>query len=468
MLNFLVETKNEYTTHLTNILTPLIFEGIQSIYKEAMEIAGTNDILKIYQSFLKRIPKWNQLIIEKETDRIINSSHSFGWLNDLIKATLKSNILILMYNPSNKHQKIDSKYYKNIKTTDFIHRIYIECAREIWNNPYLMYHLYPPIEIKRNQRECMNIIKDCIKEAIRKLLPVKHILDLYLGDDVKINTFDNNFDKTITEEDEYNLKKLIKKDLSNNNNIITYKNMSENNTDKTIGSTILKIINQPNYKQKSNYDKQSDKKDIIDKQSKSESDKKDIIDKQSKSESDKKDIIDKQSKSKSESDKKDIINKQSKSESDSDSESESDIKDIINKQYETASDSNKKSKNDKQSEKNNITNSFNNFENKLVISNLLNKNNNLSDNLDNLETSSIDNYKDIKNKNNKISNLVKNSNSEYSIDDKIKQILKDDLHTINSDLETSLNYTNDNNYKEIFSNSNIDNQKTFFKQYNNI
>ena len=142
MLNFLVETKNEYTTHLTNILTPLIFEGIQSIYKEAMEIAETNDILKIFQSFLKRIPKWNQIIIEKESNRIINSSHSFGWLNDLIKATLKSNILILMYNPLNKNQKIDSKYYKDIKTTDFIHRIYIECAREIWNNPYLMYHLY--------------------------------------------------------------------------------------------------------------------------------------------------------------------------------------------------------------------------------------------------------------------------------------------------------------------------------------
>ena len=31
MSNFLVETKNEYTTHLSNILTPLIFEGLQSI-----------------------------------------------------------------------------------------------------------------------------------------------------------------------------------------------------------------------------------------------------------------------------------------------------------------------------------------------------------------------------------------------------------------------------------------------------
>ena len=93
MLNLLVETKNEYTTHLSNILTPLIFEGFQTIYKDSMQIAGANDILKLFQSFLKRIPKWNQSMIETETERIINSSHSYGWLNDLIRATIIINMI---------------------------------------------------------------------------------------------------------------------------------------------------------------------------------------------------------------------------------------------------------------------------------------------------------------------------------------------------------------------------------------
>ena len=92
MLNLIVETKNEYVTHLCNILTPLIFEGIQSIYKEAQKISDGTDILKIFQTYLKRIPKWNQNLIDKETERIINSSHSYGWLGDLIKATLKAHL----------------------------------------------------------------------------------------------------------------------------------------------------------------------------------------------------------------------------------------------------------------------------------------------------------------------------------------------------------------------------------------
>jgi len=44
MLNLFVETKNEYTTHLINILSPLIFEGIQSIYKDAQKTSNETEI----------------------------------------------------------------------------------------------------------------------------------------------------------------------------------------------------------------------------------------------------------------------------------------------------------------------------------------------------------------------------------------------------------------------------------------
>jgi hypothetical protein len=282
MSNFLVETKNEYTTHLSNILTPLILEGLQSIYKEAVVIAEgkENELLKIFQSCLKRIPKWNTAMIEKETNRIINSSHSYGWLNDLIKATLKANLIVLMYNPTLKVQnKLDPSFYQNIKTVDFIHRVYIECARELWNNPYLLYHQFPPIEIKRNQRDCMNLIKDCIKEALRKLLPVKHVLEFYLGEDIDNNLANDQFEKAMSDAEERNLTKLIKKDLgsdillqqdnsklelefNNSQRINTVNNtdtpkaksikitdtpkaiQKTNSEEKTIGSKILNIINE--------------------------------------------------------------------------------------------------------------------------------------------------------------------------------------------------------------------------------
>jgi uncharacterized protein YybS (DUF2232 family) len=49
MLNFLVETKHEYTIQLVNMLTPLIYEGLQSIYSEVVKISTPENILKNWQ-----------------------------------------------------------------------------------------------------------------------------------------------------------------------------------------------------------------------------------------------------------------------------------------------------------------------------------------------------------------------------------------------------------------------------------
>jgi len=394
MLNLLVETKNEYTTHLTNILTPLIFEGLQSIYKEALTLAKADDILKIFQSFLKRIPKWNQMIIEKESNRILTSTHSLSWLNDLIKATLKANLIVLMYNPTLKtQQKINPSLYQDIKTEDFIHKVYVECARELWNNPYLLYHNFPPIEIKRNQRDCMNIIKDCIKEAIRKLLPVKHILQTYLGEDIEVEKLeDEQIEKTLTDVEERNLTKLIKKDLAKDNFDLEYKD-----TEPKIDTPQPQII-QPQIIQPQITQPQITQPQITQSQ-----------------------IIQPQEQEQIGGDDKSIGSK---------------ILNIINKSVGTT-ELNSITSQSKTSSKSNIN-----------VSETSTNHSGGSDSVKEL-TKSIKKFDDVLNP--KLEN----------VEDKIKKILSKDLAT-DSDLETSLNYSqedNDNKYQEIFSNSNISNKQ---------
>lgn len=215
IMNILVEKKKEFTIRIINILSPLIFEGLSSIYNKAKEMSTGDNVLKLFQSFLKRIPKWNEDLLGAEVNRIKTGSKDFNFLYDLIRACVKSNLYILAFSPYQQNPpKINPEHYNRIDFDKFIHNIYIECAREIWNNPYLFYHNYTGIEIKRNQRDTLDLIKHCIEESIRKALPLKHLLELYLGDEFLENIPDDNFEKTITEVEMQNLKSLLKKDLS--------------------------------------------------------------------------------------------------------------------------------------------------------------------------------------------------------------------------------------------------------------
>ena len=213
-MSYLVEAKNEFTIQIINALTPLIYDGLNSIYKEAMRVSKSNEILKMFQSFLKRIPKWSDIMIEEEKKRILNSVEYPDDILDLIKATVKSNIAILTFNGKSNNKRIDPKFYQNIDIGDFIHRIYIECAREIWNNPYLFYHIYEPIDLKRNQRDCFALIKIGIKEAIRKMLPRRFILETYLNEGLEDKT-ETNFEKILTENENKSVTKLVKQELDN-------------------------------------------------------------------------------------------------------------------------------------------------------------------------------------------------------------------------------------------------------------
>lgn len=215
-MNILVDAKNEYTIRIINILSPLILEGLNSIYSKAKEIANDDNVLKIFQSFLKRIPKWNDEILDSEVNRIKTNCKDYDLLYNLIRASIKANLRVLIYSPfqTSNLKPINPELYENLNFKDFIHNIYIECAREVWNNPYLLYHCYPAIDIKRNQRDTLELIKKCIEESIRKSIPLNYVLEVYLGDEVKETDAKNNqFENTITEIEAKNLKKMVDTDL---------------------------------------------------------------------------------------------------------------------------------------------------------------------------------------------------------------------------------------------------------------
>jgi hypothetical protein len=228
-MNYPVERKNIYTSLLVNTLSPCIYEGLLSIYNDIKNKTKDNGKeLKTFQEYLATIPKWNNDLINKETNRVLQKSKC-PWLENLVKGVIKANIELLSNTTSSYGFKyLNDKMYKNARLNNFIHKCYIECAREIYNNPYLFYHKYKPHQIKVNQKEISILIKDCIQEAIRKMLPIQSILEEYLNRDFVINdkkydnTKDSITDNQISDNlDESHINELVKRDILNKNEEIT-------------------------------------------------------------------------------------------------------------------------------------------------------------------------------------------------------------------------------------------------------
>jgi hypothetical protein len=204
-INLLIEVKKEYTEMLHNILTPVIYDGIKSIYNKAKKSSDNMSALKTFQILLKNIPKWSDEIIQKEVERIITSTVKYSWFIDLLKAVFKANLSILTVG------KIDESVYNEINMYDFIHNIYIECAREFWNNPFLLFDEVPPIDQQRNKLLSYNLIEKASNNALRKSLPMKLILNTYLDEPEKTKEVD--FELGMGLNDIINIPLLLEKNL---------------------------------------------------------------------------------------------------------------------------------------------------------------------------------------------------------------------------------------------------------------
>ena len=224
-VSVLSEAKNEYSSRLVTTLTPLIIEGIKSVFNEAYKLCLDNDennkYLMTFQNFLTRVPKWNSNIIKEETQRIIKTS-GCSYLEDLLTCVHITQLKILTsIRVSQKQKKIDI----NIpKLEDFVHKVYIAFARKIYSNVYLFEKDVMPLLHQKNMRECEVLAQECILNVIRDNMPVENILRAYI-------------DETVEEEI---IEEVIEKQVKSDEPVVENMETTKENKDETNSVDVIK------------------------------------------------------------------------------------------------------------------------------------------------------------------------------------------------------------------------------------
>jgi hypothetical protein len=179
----LSESKNEWCAELVNILTPAVVSGIRSIFEEAWQLCVENDeedkYLITFQTFLSRVPKWNNEIVKEERKRIVEES-SCVHLEDLVTCVHVIQLKALTCIRVGQEQK---KVEIDIPSVDqFVHNVYINVARKVYTNVYLFEKGIAPLQFQKHNRELEIIIKECVMNTIRETMPVEDILRAYMSE----------------------------------------------------------------------------------------------------------------------------------------------------------------------------------------------------------------------------------------------------------------------------------------------
>ena len=199
-VNVLSEAKNEYSSRLVRTLTPLLIQGIKSIFNEAVSLCKDNDenekYLMTFQNFLSRVPKWNDNIVTEETKRIVEESKC-PYLEDLLTCVHITQLKILTsIRVSQKQKKIDLDIPK---LNTFIHKCYISFARKLYSNVYLFENQIAALQHQKNMRECELICHECILGVIRDSMPVESILRAYIDETVDEEVIEETLEKNVEE-----------------------------------------------------------------------------------------------------------------------------------------------------------------------------------------------------------------------------------------------------------------------------
>lgn len=155
---------------LCNELSTVIYDGIYSLFQVALAESKPDEIFRTFQKFLKEIKTWNNSILVDEVKRIKTEIPS---IDKTLAASFMANVKVLnTLRPKNKQVSVV------LPTLDyFIHQVYINCAREVYSNPFLFDHRIDVAVQSENKERVMEIIRTKILSTIQSIIPIDELFN---------------------------------------------------------------------------------------------------------------------------------------------------------------------------------------------------------------------------------------------------------------------------------------------------
>uniref|UniRef100_A0A6C0BE23 Uncharacterized protein n=1 Tax=viral metagenome TaxID=1070528 RepID=A0A6C0BE23_9ZZZZ len=186
---FMKEKLKALLLELESNSIPFYKKGIISIYDHVKKNNKQKKfLLREFQHSLRNIAKWSQEVKDIEWVRLKNNSSSN--IDLVIQSIFKLHILILK---GFKQSEIPC-------SIDYMHTTYLNIARALWKNPYIVYDIGVSLpERQKLIRQLEEIIKQCVRATFIEMIKVdpSHVLEETNDDEQLSSESDDDCDEIV-------------------------------------------------------------------------------------------------------------------------------------------------------------------------------------------------------------------------------------------------------------------------------
>lgn len=168
--HLLIDSKTQFVGSLVDTLEPFVLHHLTALYLAVTKQHRDAPTLA-FQQALRQVPHWNATAIAARTEEI---KARCPWLTDLIAACFVTLVKIL--SSVKLHPEKPNINLKLPSNELFVHRVYVNVAREFYTNPSLVTATHA---VKKG------VVQAAVELSLRAMLPMEDILKAYLG-----NTYD--------------------------------------------------------------------------------------------------------------------------------------------------------------------------------------------------------------------------------------------------------------------------------------
>ena len=178
--------RDEYTAQLLTNMERSVMAWLDEAFAEASRLCLLNrqpvEYLKTMQGLMDGVKDWNTVSLERETARALAQC---AYLAELLSCVVVTTIKLLSCGRTTDRRK--NIRVENPPLDLFVHRVYINVARQVRTYPYLFELVPDNLERTRRRHEREKLVRGCVLDTLRNGvgIPTEAILRAYLDESVE-------------------------------------------------------------------------------------------------------------------------------------------------------------------------------------------------------------------------------------------------------------------------------------------